>query len=74
LTDDVGSVVAYLDRINAKGGGDKPEAVDEGLRWAIQNNRFMRGARKVILLFGDAPPHADKSVACRKWASDFRNK
>lgn len=74
LTDDIGSVVAYLSRINAKGGGDKPEAVDEGLRWAIQNNRFRRSARKVILLFGDAPPHADKSVTCRKWASDFRNK
>ncbi len=74
LTEDIGSVVAYLSRINAKGGGDKPEAVDEGLRWAIQNNRFRRSARKVILLFGDAPPHADKTVACRKWASDFRNK
>ena len=74
LTDDIGSVVAYLSRINAKGGGDKPEAVDEGLRWAIQKNRFRRSARKVILLFGDAPPHADKNVMCRKLASDFRNK
>jgi hypothetical protein len=28
----------------------------------------------VILLFGDAPPHQDKTVACKKWASDFRHK
>jgi len=73
LTDQIGEVVTYLSRINAKGGGDKPEAVDRGLGWAIQNNRFRRSARKVILLFGDAPPHFDKNVACQKWASDFRN-
>ena len=74
LTDDVGGIVAYLSRIDAKGGGDQPEAVDEGLRWAVQNNQFRRSARKVILLFGDAPPHQSKTVACQKWASDFRNK
>ena len=74
LTDQIGEVVTYLSRINAKGGGDKPEAVDRGLGWAIQNNQFRRSARKVILLFGDAPPHFDKNLACQKWASDFRNK
>ena len=74
LTNNIGQIVTYLDNINAQGGGDKPEAVDEGLRWAIQNNKFNRSARKVILLFGDAPPHADKSVACQKLASDFRNR
>ncbi len=74
LTDDIGNVATYLSRINAKGGGDKPEAVDQGLRWAIENNTFRRSARKVILLFGDAPPHVDKNIICQKWASDFRNK
>ena len=73
LTDNIGDVATYLSRINAKGGGDKPEAVDQGLRWAIQNNKFRRSARKVILLFGDAPPHVDKNIASQKWASDFRN-
>lgn len=74
LTDDLGQIVSFLATTNAKGGGDKPEAVDQGLRWAIENNRFRRSARKVILLFGDAPPHYDKTVICRKWASDFRHK
>lgn len=73
LTDNLGQIVTFLEGTNAKGGGDKPEAVEEGLRWAIENNRFRRGARKVILLFGDAPPHQDQNVACRKWASDFRH-
>jgi DNA-directed RNA polymerase subunit RPC12/RpoP/uncharacterized protein YegL len=74
LTDNIGQIVTYLNTIDAKGGGDHPEAVDEGLRWAIQNNTFNRSARKVILVFGDAPPHANKTITCQKWASDFRNK
>ncbi len=74
LTDNIGKIVTYLNTIDAKGGGDMPEAVDEGLRWAIQNNTFNRNARKVILVFGDAPPHANKSLTCQKWASEFRNK
>lgn len=73
LTNNIGQIVTYLNTIDAKGGGDLPEAVDEGLRWAIQNNSFNRSARKVILVFGDAPPHANKSITCQKWASDFRN-
>lgn len=74
LTNNIGKIVTYLNTIDAKGGGDLPEAVDEGLRWAIQNNTFNRNARKVILVFGDAPPHANKSITCQKWASEFRNK
>lgn len=74
LTNNVGKIVTYLNTIEAKGGGDMPEAVDEGLRWAIQNNNFNRGARKIILVFGDAPPHANKTTTCEQWASEFRNK
>ena len=71
LTDDIGMVSGYLDRINAKGGGDEPEAVKAGLEWAIENNRFRQRARKVILLFGDAPPHPAEEVACQSYASNF---
>lgn len=71
LTDDIGLVTGYLDRINAKGGGDQPEAVKDGLQWAIEKNRFRQNARKVILLFGDAPPHSRDEVACQSYASRF---
>ncbi len=74
LTDNLGQIVLYLEKISAKGGGDLPEAVDEGLRWSIENNQFRRSARKVILLFGDAPPHQSRNIACQKLASDFRNR
>ena len=72
LTDNLAEVVLYLEQISAAGGGDKPEAVDQGLDWSINKNKFRRQARKVILLFGDAPPRPSRNVKCQKLASDFR--
>jgi hypothetical protein len=42
-----------------------------GLRWAVTNNQFRPKARKVILLFGDAPPHPQDRRECLDIASDF---
>ena len=57
LTGDIVEVKKYLAGISANGGGDIPEAVEKGLGWSVENNDFRQSARKVILLFGDAPPH-----------------
>jgi Mg-chelatase subunit ChlD len=73
LTNDIQLVDDYLSDISAGGGGDHPEAVHAGLQWATDNNRFRSRARKVILLFGDAPPHQNRRSLCLKLAGDFRN-
>jgi hypothetical protein len=65
-------VSTYLNSIRASAGGDIPEAVDEGLYWSTTTNQFRPTARKVILLFGDAPPHSDKLKRCLQIATDFR--
>ena len=72
LSSSVQDVKAYLNRIEAGGGGDLPEAVEEGLYWATMKNQFRPQARKVILLFGDAPPHSNKLKDCLTIATDFR--
>ncbi len=72
LTSNIQDVSSYLSRIEAGGGGDHPEAVDEGLYWSSRQNRFQPAARKVILLFGDAPPHEEKLKRCQEIAADFR--
>ncbi|MFO7907343.1 MAG: VWA domain-containing protein [Pirellulaceae bacterium] len=72
LTSDLQRIQQYLSRIQAGGGGDRPEAVHEGLRWSIEQNTFRRRARKVILLFGDAPPHQQYLPDCLRLASDFQ--
>jgi hypothetical protein len=72
LSDNLAEVVLFLEDIEASGGGDKAEAVEQGLRWSIEKNQFHRQARKVILLFGDAPPRGSALLTCEKLASDFR--
>jgi len=72
LTEDLGQVVGFLSEVRAAGGGDEPESVHEGLRWVLENNQFRDSARKVILLFGDAPPHYQYQTDCLRMASDFR--
>ena len=60
LTSNLQEMQSWLSKIDAGGGGDHPEAVDEGLNWSIKQNQFRSSARKVILIFGDAPPHSEK--------------
>lgn len=74
LTENLDEVVEYLSDIQAGGGGDEPEAVNHGLKWSIEKNRFRRRARKIILVFGDAPPHATRLDECLLLSSDFRKK
>jgi hypothetical protein len=71
LTSDLQQISDFLSRIRAQGGGDAPEAVHEGLRWSIEQNNFRSRARKVILVFGDAPPHEQQLTVCLQLASDF---
>ena len=73
LTNSIQDVHDYLSRISAGGGGDHPEAVDEGMYWSLNQNNFRPNARKVILVFGDAPPHPDKLKRCLDLAGEFRN-
>ena len=71
LTNDLTEVIRTLNGVRAGGGGDTPEAVHYGLQWSISNNAFRPGARKVILLFGDAPPHPQDINVCLALARQF---
>lgn len=72
LTDDLQQVEEFLRGITADGGGDYAEAVQDGLNWSVEKNQFRPRARKVILLFGDAPPHREHLQECLKTARGFR--
>lgn len=73
LTDDLQQIQNYLEEIDASGGGDEPEAVEEGLKWAVTKNKFRPKARKVILIFGDAPPHNQHISICKQIADGFHS-
>ena len=79
LTSNLQEMQTWLNKIEAGGGGDHPEAVDEGLSWSIKQNQFRASARKVILVFGDAPPHSERNAnqesgqeRCEKLAKEFK--
>jgi Mg-chelatase subunit ChlD len=79
LTGNLQEMQSWLSKIDAGGGGDHPEAVDEGLSFAIKQNQFRSSARKVVLIFGDAPPHTEKDgnaesgqERCVKLAKSFK--
>ncbi|MDP1560546.1 MAG: vWA domain-containing protein [Pirellulaceae bacterium] len=74
LTRNLDQVQLYLNEITAGGGGDEPEAVEQGLRWSIEQNQFLPNSRKVILLFGDAPPHAASMDEIIKLSAGFRQR
>lgn len=58
LTEDIDAIYASLRELRAHGGGDTPEAVNDGLLAALERNPWSSHpeARRSIFLIGDAPP------------------
>ncbi len=54
-------------KIEAKGGGDEPEAVFDAVRAALKQT-WSSGhyARRIVVLVGDAPPHQDSMADLEK--------
>lgn len=51
-----------LERLRAYGGGDLPEAVFGGLELALDEKmNWQKDANKLLVLIGDAPPHAQET-------------
>ena len=62
----------FLRQINAEGGQDYEEAIDEALQAAIQGMKWRPKAKKIIVLMGDAPPHAEAVMECTRMVVQFR--
>lgn len=61
LSSDVQGLYGNLVRLEADGGGDTEEAVNEALDEAVRKIEWTRGdsTRRIVFLVGDAPPHMD---------------
>lgn len=55
---------AWLWRLTAEGGGDRPEAVHPALRRLYTELAWDRDRTGVAILVGDAPPHPGWGAAC----------
>lgn len=59
---------------SAYGGGDTPEAVYEAIWAAVNKNTWARSGVKLIVLVGDAPPHAKSMDKLKKLAEQSAGK
>ena len=61
LTSNIDLIVDNLDEIEANGGGDYPESLNEGLHVAVQEMEWDRTSNvaRLVFLIADAPPHMD---------------
>lgn len=61
LTDDVDTIYGHLKQLQADGGGDTPESVNQALHEAVTQMGWSSGGNvyRTIFLVGDAPPHMD---------------
>lgn len=78
LTEDIDAVYAALRELRAHGGGDTPEAVNDGLLAALERNPWSSHpeARRSIFLIGDAPPQMqyDDDVPWQESVDDARQR
>ena len=72
FTDDVDKVVKDISDLRADGGGDGPEAVDQGLHAALKELKWddSKHTAKLLFLIGDAGPHG--AATDLDWRKDCR--
>lgn len=61
MTTDLDEAYTELLKINAAGGGDQPESVNQGLHEAITDMKWSTNKKtyRTIFVVGDCPPHMD---------------
>jgi hypothetical protein len=61
LSEDIQGLYGKLIKLEAGGGDDTPESVNEALDKTIRNLQWSKGdnVKRIVFLVGDAPPHMD---------------
>jgi Mg-chelatase subunit ChlD len=61
LSEDIQGIYGKLTRLEADGGDDTPESVNEALDVAVRKLQWSQGdhVKRIVFLVGDAPPHMD---------------
>jgi Mg-chelatase subunit ChlD len=73
LTHGTRGLELFLEETDYEGGGDREEAVYEGLKIAIEDLNWKKKSAKVIVLIGDAPPHSADMGKATALVEKFRD-
>ncbi len=73
LTHGTRALELFLEETDYEGGGDREEAVYEGLKVAIEGLNWKKKSAKVIVLIGDAPPHPEDVEKAARLVEKFHD-
>jgi hypothetical protein len=59
FTNDLGAFQQVLAKVQANGGGDTPEAMNEALHEVVHGLSWRQQAARMVVMVADAPPHLD---------------
>ena len=71
---DIEKARLFMGGIDALGGGDHPEAVTQALRDSETVIGWRSGAKRVVIIIGDAPPHAREMNEAAEIAERFKSR
>ncbi len=71
---DIEKARLFMGGIDALGGGDHPEAVTQALRDSETVIGWRSGAQRVVIIIGDAPPHAREMNEAAELAERFKSR
>jgi Mg-chelatase subunit ChlD len=71
LARDLYATVNFVDTVQADGGGDVEEAILAGLAEAFGGLPWTAGAKQVVVLIGDAPPHGHETAEILRKVRSF---
>lgn len=71
---DIEKARGFMSGIDALGGGDHPEAVTQALRDVETAVGWRSGAQRVVIIIGDAPPHARELNEALEIAERFKSR
>ena len=71
---DIEKARLFMGGIDALGGGDHPEAVTQALRDSENLIGWRSGAQRVVIIIGDAPPHAREMNEAAEIAERFKSR
>ncbi|MHC4449430.1 MAG: HEAT repeat domain-containing protein [Planctomycetota bacterium] len=72
LTHEVRLLEDFITAVPAGGGGDLAEAVLEGVRAATSGTPWRPKAQRIVILFGDAPPHPGDEALLERTIREFK--
>lgn len=69
FTSDVETFRAHVAALEAAGGGDRPEAVNEAMHWATRLDWNPTATARMAFVIGDAPPHPGEDYSAAREAA-----